>query len=146
MVRGILFAVSAAATWGLVYVLEQKVLYDFTVAKFLLYQSLFVGLLAVVIILFFPTQGNFISKLDWKVLVQPTFIILMLATFVADFLILKAVQNIGATNATLFELSYPIFTVIFAFFILRQPIHWLTLVGGLLVITGSTIVVYVNQL
>lgn len=146
MTRGILFAVTAAASWGLVYVLEQKVLMEFSVAKFIVYQSLFLGVVALAIVVLVPHTAGSLSLLDWKVLLHPTFLILMLATFIAEFFILAAVQGIGATNATLFEISFPLFTALFAYWLLNQPLHWLTLFGALLIILGSGIVVYSNKL
>lgn len=146
ILRGVFFAVLAAMSWGLVYVLEQIVLNEFSVAKFIVYQSLFMGVIALVFVIFLPHEGSALSLLDWKILLQPTFLILMAATFLAEFLILKSVQGVGAHYATLFEISFPFFTAIFAYYILQQPLQLLTFVGGLFILVGSGIIIYVNKL
>ncbi len=146
MTRGILFSLIASASWGLVYVLEQKTLVQFSVAKFIVYQSLFMGVIALAVIFYLPYQETTLSLFDWKVIFRPTFLILMAATFVAEFFVLNSVQVIGAAWATMFEVSYPLFTVFFAYYLLKQPLHWLTLVGAILIICGSGIVIYSNNL
>jgi len=146
MAYGIPLAIGAAMTWGLVYVLEERVLGDFSVMKFMFFESLFMLIVSVVSILFFDKIGTLATSNTLKVIFAPSFVILIIATFLANYLILSSVQLMGATVAAMFEITFPLFVVIFAFFILGQSIHWLTLVGALLILSGSMLVIYVNQL
>jgi len=52
-----------------------------------------------------------------------------------------AIKTTSATYASFTEISYPLFTLIFAFFGLRT-IDWTILLGGALIMTGSFIMVY----
>ena len=146
MFYGVLLSISAAISWGLVYVLEQKVLTEFSVAKFLIFESIFIFLIALPLTLYSEDPSSQLSWLDYKVVFAVPFILLMLATFLGNFFILSSVQQIGATTASMLEITFPLFVVIFAFYILRQPIHWLTVIGGILIMLGSALVIYVNRL
>ncbi|KKW21674.1 MAG: transport protein [Parcubacteria group bacterium GW2011_GWC2_52_8c] len=146
MFYGVLLSISAAISWGLVYVLEQKVLTEFSVAKFLIFESIFMFLVALPIALYSENPDSRFSRLDYQVVLTVPFILLMLATFLGNFFILSSVQQIGATVASMIEITFPLFVVIFAFYILRQPIHYLTVIGGILIMLGSALVIYVNRL
>lgn len=142
---GILLSLLAAMSWGLAYVLEQKVLLDFSVLKFLFYKSALFLVIIVPIVFFSQKIDLKISALDFKVLAQPFFLLLIAINLTADFLILKSIQTVGAATAAIFEVIYPIFTVIFAYFILQNPINWLTGVGAAIMIIGSALVIYANN-
>lgn len=146
MTQGILLAIGAAITWGLVYVLEQRVLGEFSVMKFLFFESIFMLIVSLLSILFFENIGSLTTSKNFKVIFAPSFLLLIAITFLADYLILRSVQLAGATFASVFEVTFPLFVAIFAFFILHQSIHWMTLLGALLIISGSMLVIYVNQL
>lgn len=146
MVIGFLFAIAASATWGLVYVLEQIMLVELSVPKLLILEGLFVGILALVFSLISGKPEYMLSAADLKMFLRPSFLLLLTVTILADYFILKSVQGIGASFAGLFEISFPVFIVLFAFIILRQPIHWTTAVGGSLIMLGSSIVIYFNRL
>lgn len=146
MLTGIFLSIFAAMSWGLAYVLEQKILVDFSVLKFLFYKSAFFLVIIVPIIFFLPRIDLKISVLDFKILTQPFFLLLIAINLIADFLILKSIQTIGAATAAIFEIVYPIFTVLFAYFILQSSIHWLTMIGAITMIIGSAIVIYASNL
>ena len=145
MLLGIFLAIGAAMTWGLVFVLEQIFLVEFSVIKFLFFESLFMLGVSVLAILFFERIDSLVTPENFKVVFSPSFILLIVATFAANYLILRAVQLSGATFAAMFEITFPLFIAVFAFFLLRQPIHWMTLFGGALIVAGSMLVIYVNQ-
>src|SRR3989344_1842613 len=58
MTLGIIFAIGAAMTWGLVYVLEQKILTEFSVMKFLFFESIFTLFISVVAALYFESTDS----------------------------------------------------------------------------------------
>jgi drug/metabolite transporter (DMT)-like permease len=94
------------------------------------------------IVLFSRKSETHISSADYPILQTPYFWILIGFTFLAEVFILKSIQGVGATTASLFEISYPLFTTLFAFYILRQPLHWTTFLGGLFMILGAGIILY----
>lgn len=143
---GILLSLLAATSWGLAYVLEQKILVDFSVFKFLFYKSALFLIIIMPLVFFSQKIDLKISTLDFKIITQPFFLFLIAINLTADFLILKSIQTVGAATAAIFEVVYPIFTVIFAYFILQQSIHWLTGVGAAIMIIGSALVIYANSL
>src|SRR3989338_9019549 len=145
MMQGILLAIGAAATWGLVYVLEQRVLGEFSVMKFLFFESIFILGVSFISILFFEKIDSLTTSENFKVIFAPSFLLLIAITFLANYFILLSVQLVGATFASMFEITFPLFVAIFAFYILRQPIHWMTIIGGVLIISGSMLVIYVNK-
>lgn len=146
MTQGILLAIGAAITWGLVYVLEQRILGEFSVMKFLFFESIFMLIVSLLSILFFEKIDSLTTYKNFKVIFAPSFLLLIAITFLADYFILRSVQLAGATVASMFEITFPLFIVIFAFFILRQPIHWITLLGAMFIILGSMLIIYVNKL
>ena len=146
MFYGILLSICAALSWGLVYVLEQKVLVSFSVSKFLIYESMFIFLVAFPMALFSENPDSRLTMGDVKIIFALPFILLMVATFFGNFFILSSVQKIGATTAAMFEITFPLFVSIFALYILRQPLHWATAAGGLLIMLGSMIIIYFNKL
>ncbi|KKW18034.1 MAG: transport protein [Parcubacteria group bacterium GW2011_GWB1_50_9] len=146
MTLGIIFAIGAAMTWGLVYVLEQKILTEFSVMKFLFFESIFTLFISVVAALYFEKTDSLLTAKNLNILLSPSFLILIAVTFLANYFILRSVQLAGATFASMFEITFPIFVVIFGFFLLRAPIHWLTGVGAILIISGSMVVIYANKI
>ena len=146
MLYGIFLSICAALSWGLVYVLEQKVLVQFSVPKFLVFESIFIFIVALPLSLYLGGADSRLSLGDYKVIFAPPFLLLMVATFFGNYFILSSVQKIGATTAAMFEITFPLFVVIFAFYILKQPIHWATLIGGFLILSGSWLIIYFNKL
>jgi drug/metabolite transporter (DMT)-like permease len=142
MFLGVVFSILAAISWGLVYVLDQKILLNFSVIKLLFYTSAIYIVLMLPVVLLSRKSETHISSADYPVLQTPYFWILIGFTLLAEVFILKSVQGVGATTASLFEISYPLFTALFAFYILRQPLHWATLLGGLFMILGAGIILY----
>jgi drug/metabolite transporter (DMT)-like permease len=53
---------------------------------------------------------------------------------------LEAIKNIGPTRAALFINFVPIFSILLAFFILREPITLSLLIGAILVTSGVYLV------
>ena len=143
MHRGILFAFAAAVSWALAYVLQERILLQFHVVKLLLYQSLAIAAVSLIALIFFPPHSTaHPAAQDWLIVLSVPFGLLMVVLFAAEFFILSSVQTIGAPTATILEISYPIFTAILAYYILQEPIHWMTIIGAFFIMAGSGIVIY----
>lgn len=141
---GILFSILAAVSWGIVYVLEQKVLATMSVLRAFFYYSFLSLVVVMPVIYFFDREA--LTFIDFKRGPLKILIIAFIAGLCAEVLILSSVQRVGATLASLFEILYPLFTVFFAYHLLKQPVHWLTLVGGIIMVAGAMLVIYVNRL
>lgn len=137
-------ALSAAIIWGVHYPLI-----DFAMKRLSIYSVLLIGVLPIVFLM--PVFLRDVAK-DVVVFRQlPTgeqWLILAVAltsTLGAVFLYLS-VNCKNATLASLIEITYPLFVVLFAYLLFRQAhVNGSVIFGGLMILTGSMIVIYNNQ-
>jgi len=138
---GYILAVTAAALWGLTYCLDEKVLAEISIYKLYFLHSLFGVLLALSIWLF---QGNSVGdlitleaeKISWKLL-----LLTLVVGSLAALAIFGSIQALGASKASILEISYPLFVAIFAFLLWGQVITLPVLLGGILIFVGSAIII-----
>jgi drug/metabolite transporter (DMT)-like permease len=135
---GFLYAVGAAITWGLVYTIDQKILTNISPLTLLFIDSL---ITAIIMIPFFFLDKKPIINLvnSGKVNLLLILISLILAV-VANFLIYSGIKTIGASMASIFEISYPLFVVLFSFLFFRTSVNTTFLIGALLIFLGSIII------
>jgi len=136
---GFIYAIGAAVIWGLVYALDQKILHDISPIALLFFQS---SLSAIVVSPFL-----FLGKGPLKGLLaadRPMFA-LMIATVLlvtaANFLIFSGIKAMDASMASIIEIAYPFFVVLFSYFIFGSKPNVYFLIGGALVFIGSTIII-----
>jgi drug/metabolite transporter (DMT)-like permease len=138
MNSGFVFAISAAVSWGLVYVLSERVLRDFNPLTL----NFLYGVLTTLLLLPFIWTGHI--DLGGVTTSGRTVLSLVFAavalTLVANFLILMSIDRLGAAPAALIEISYPLFTVLFTLAIFKVIPSWPTLAGGLLIMAGTAII------
>ncbi len=142
---GVIFALLASVFWGFVYVIDQKILERMPVLKFLFYEHLLWVVFLTLYMLFAAKGTARLHQSDLTIFKDPYFLILIPATFIANILILKSIQNVGATTAVVLEISYPIFVALFSYLLFKQQVNRMTLLGGLLIFAGSAIVLYFNK-
>lgn len=141
-----LYAIIAAALWGLDYSLTEKVVRRIQFSS-LLAVELFVGFLAMLMITFL--KGSF--KDDWDALLSSKQTVLFTSLIVASFnianvLIVLSIGNRNATLAGLVEISYPLFVILFSWAIFKSVgIDQWTAVGGLLVLIGVAMIYLFNK-
>ena len=135
---GFLYAVGAAITWGLVYTIDQKILTNISPLTLLFIDSL---ITALIMMPFFFLDKKPIMNLvhSGKVNLLLIFISLLLAV-VANFLIYSGIKTIGASMASIFEISYPLFVVLFSFLFFRTSVNTAFLIGAFLIFVGSIII------
>ena len=137
---GFLFAIGAAITWGLVYTIDQRVLSGVSPFALLFIDSV---VTAVVMLPFvFLDEKPILAALTsgertWELIVLS----IILAAF-ANFLIFSAIKLIGAPSASIIEISYPFFVVLFSYVFLRAMPNLYFLIGGVLIFLGSAVIVY----
>jgi drug/metabolite transporter (DMT)-like permease len=64
----------------------------------------------------------------------------MLVATIAALSILKSIQLLGAQRAAVFEISYPLFVVLFGALLFGQSVSPRVLIGGLLIFAGAFVI------
>ncbi len=137
---GIIFAFGAAVAWGVVYTIDQKVLSDLSPLALL-----FVYYVITIIVLapFVFTQSSVMQGIQN---IKPgTMLLIVLAVIfgtVANMLILNSINILGASTASIVEITYPLFVVLIAFALYGTMPNLYVLLGGAVILAGSMIVTY----
>ena len=136
---GYIFAIGAAMVWGLVYAIDQQILAGMTPVMFL-----FIGsVVSAVIMLPFVLLGN--DSLKSLFVLGRTSLLLILASIVlatlADFFILSGIKHMDASTASIIEIAYPFFVVLFSYFFFKSSPNIYFFIGGLLIFAGSAIII-----
>lgn len=136
---GFIYAISAAVLWGLVYNVDQKILTK-TSPVTLLFVYYFVGVIALLPIVFFKFDSLktlFSSGKTTIVLIISAIVL----TALAEFSILSAVKILGASAASIFEIAYPLFVVLFGILLFKAIPNLYFFIGGTLIFLGSLIII-----
>ncbi|MFA6256481.1 MAG: EamA family transporter [Candidatus Absconditabacterales bacterium] len=141
----LVYSLIVAVTRGVNYALLDKLLINMPIIILCLgcslLNSLFFG------IIFFLGKYN----LNFKKYFQDThtirlFILVTVLFLIGNALILVAIKNKNATVASLIEISYPIFVVIFSYLLFKNTnLNTGTIFGGLLIIAGVILVYLANK-
>ena len=137
-----LLALGAAMSWGVGYAMLGRLLHMGITTSFLMVTS---GIVSTVVF------GGLLLWRDWgansKVIAQSGLWVvaaafgLGLLYNLANVLILSSIQQKNATLASLVEISYPIFTVFFAWLFFREMhLNVGTTVGAALVLAGMVVI------
>lgn len=141
MNAGYLLALVASILWGLTYCLDQKVLASLSAYQLYFLHSLFGVLLSGLIWL---AQGRPLGDLfviDSNQLSPKVLLLTLLVGASAGLAIFGSIQILGASRASILEISYPLFVVLFSFFLFKEVITMPILIGGLLIFIGSAVVI-----
>ena len=136
---GFLYAIAAAVMWGLSYTLDQKIL-----TKISPLTLIFVGsLLGALITLPFALA----DRQSIKTLLESgknNFLLIFAAVALATlggFFIFSSIKILGASTASLFEIAYPFFVVLFSFLIFKTTPNLSFMVGAILMFLGSFVII-----
>ncbi len=137
---GIIYALIASITWGLIYNIDQKIL----IKSSPLTMFLIGGMMQIIILIpyaFTQTGSKDISLiLSDKNQLRLLFIAEMLC-IVAGVTILYAVKHLNAPLASIFEISYPAFVVIFyVLFFNGNGLNTNFWIGAILMFIGSLVI------
>jgi len=137
---GFMYAIGAAITWGMVYTIDQRVLSGTSAITLLFIDSLITAIVVLPFVFFDlqPIKELFSSGKTNLLLI---FLSLFLAV-IANFLILSAIKSIGASSASIIEIAYPFFVVLFSFFFFKAVPNVYFFIGGLLIFIGSALITY----
>jgi drug/metabolite transporter (DMT)-like permease len=135
------YALLSAACWGMQYLAMEILFRKVSFAAAFTFLSLANGLIvALVMFAIYPKQ-------DWKQLwqswsVMGLVVLYLLAGSGAYMFNAYAIRDKNATLASLLEISYPIFIILFtALFLRKVHLNGLGFVGALLVLAGCALVV-----
>ncbi len=136
---GLLYAIGAAVTWGLVYTIDQRILRNATPLTLLFVNSLIAIIILLPFIFFERKEFAALSGTPGRVWI---FIIVsaFLATL-ANFFIFSSIQLLGASTASIFEIAYPFFVVLFSYLAFHTAPGPALLLGGLFIFIGSAIII-----
>jgi len=142
MMLGYLLALVSSILWGLTYCLDQKVLSSVSPFQLFFLQSLSGVILSGGIWLM---QGHHVRELfaiDTTQL-HPKFLILTLFIATAAGLsIFGSIRLLGASRASLLEISYPFFVSVFTYLLFKEALTIQIAIGGLLIFIGSAVIVF----
>ena len=139
----LVYAISAAALWGLDYTVGERVLKSKISPVTLLAVELTCGALVFLGIGFCQTLKTDIQT----IIANPQILKITLCAIVtfnlANLLVFFAIGAKNATSAGLIELCYPLFTLFFAYVLFHENQASIPLlIGGLFIIVGVSIIGY----
>ncbi len=136
---GFLYAIGAAVTWGMVYALDQKILSNQAPLAYLFINSL---LTAVILLPFLFFDGGPIKAVLSADRTTIIFIVasVALAAF-ANFLIFSGIKVLDADMASIIEIAYPFFVVLFSYFMFRETPNAYFWFGSALVFAGAVVII-----
>ena len=136
---GFIYAIGAAVTWGLVYTIDQKILTDVSPMALLFIDSLLIAIILLPFVFF--DNGSIKTLLSsgktnlWLILLS------VILAAVANFLIFSGIKNLNASIASIIEIAYPFFVVLFSFIFFRSVPNLYFFLGGALIFIGSIIII-----
>ena len=136
---GLIFAIAASITWGLVYTVDQKVLTNLSPLAFLFFSSLISVIVVLPIILYLEPASFKIINLGNKGL--PLILLAVGLAALANFFIFSAIKILGSSTASVFEISYPFFVVIFGLIIFGGAVNLWFILGSILMFTGAVVII-----
>jgi drug/metabolite transporter (DMT)-like permease len=139
MTLGLIFAIAAAVTWGLVYTIDQKILSELSPFALLLVDSI-LGLIFT--LPFVATAATSFKQMFSSGRTEVILIALSLGlAFLANFFIYSSIKYIGASRASLFEIAYPMFVVVFAMIFYKTQPNIYFVIGAACILIGSAIII-----
>ncbi len=143
----LVYAVGAAVIWGVNYAVSGRLLQRGMSPQTLFLIDLIFGVVAVSAVITF--SGRWSSTLLEVRQARPDILWLIVAVAsatAAALLIFLSIQAKNATLSSLIEVTYPLFTALFAWVLFRQAtINTATVIGALFILTGVLIVAKANH-
>ncbi len=114
-----IYAMVAAVLWGINYSLAEKIGQRISLISVLALEMI-VGALFVCVFAYFTTLKTDLSTLWANPPLLRLTVIEILVVVIANMAIVASIQSKNATSAGLIELSYPLFTILFTWFLFHE--------------------------
>jgi drug/metabolite transporter (DMT)-like permease len=132
---GFIIALLAAISWGWIYAYTEKIVERLSPVSTMIVFYYLGSLLMIPLLPFYfkeiTSETSSISSLP--------FVVTIIATILAEFLIIWSIKLLGGVEAGLIEISYPLFTAIFLFLIANKTPDISSIIGGIFVFIGISI-------
>ena len=139
---GFLYAIAAAVTWGAVYTIDQKVLHNISPFELLFLSSIISACIILPFVWYFE-HGNFIGTILAEGKANALLIVLSIVlAMCANFFIYSSIKTLGASTASIIEISYPFFVALFSMLVFRTAPSLALYAGGFCIFIGSAIITY----
>jgi len=135
---GLLYAVGAAVTWGAVYIIDQQILNGTPPLELLMLNSVMTAVVFAPLLFsrrMSPTIGS-IPTVTWALMVAS-----VVLAALANLLIFSTIKRLGASTASVFEIAYPAFVILFSYGFLKVKPNLSFLIGAALVLVGSAVII-----
>lgn len=135
-------ALGTAIMWGFGYALSEKVMKDAFHPLFMMVVTGFLYLgLSLIAAYFTNNLKSGIQMVEDNPASIISVLLVSLSVVIGSFLILYAISLKNATMVNLIEITYPVFTLLFAYLIMKEvQINVSTLIGGLFIFIGIGII------
>lgn len=137
---GFIYAFGTAIIWGLTYTIEQKMLTVLSPTMILFANSVIASLIMLPFIFFGDS-----SVKAFVIYSKANFVIVALSIIlpiIANILLLTSIKSLGASTASIIEIAYPFFVVIFSLIFFKVAPSFSFYIGGLLIFAGASIIAY----
>jgi len=139
---GFLYAIAAAVTWGAVYTIDQKVLHNISPLALLFLSSVISACIILPFVWYFE-GGNFTREILGQGRTNALLLVLSIVlAMCANFFIYSSIKTLGASTASIIEISYPFFVVLFSMLVFRTAPSLALYAGGFCIFAGSAIITY----
>lgn len=138
--NGFLYATLAAVTWGLVYAFDQGVLKGASPLWFLFVSSVITAVLLLPVVFFDRSLLGSLSGISMRVWFFVVASVVLAA--LANFFIFSSIKLIGSSRASVIEIAYPFFVVIFSYFAFKTTPSIYFLIGAILIFAGAATIIF----
>lgn len=140
---GFIYALGSAISWGLIYTINQKMLTHNSPLAVMFIQALITATIMLPIyIIYLAISGE--SAIQILYLNKANTLYFLLISFLTAsglFLIFSSIKLLGVSTASIIEISYPFFIVIFGYIFFKSTVNAYFLLGSLLIFIGSVIII-----
>jgi drug/metabolite transporter (DMT)-like permease len=136
---GYVFAFLAAITWGITYTLDQKILEKVSPLTLNSMYYFVSFMLTLPFLVYKKKELSIVFTNDKR------FIYFLLANFtlafLANYFITSGIKNLDASTASIIEITYPIFVIIFSIFVFKTMPNYLFFIGSAIVLLGIVLII-----
>lgn len=138
---GFIYAVLAAVLWGLVYTIDQKVLKGVSPLALLFVSALLMAFITLPMLLLIEGQQPLKTLLNSGRFNLGLIFFASILAALASFCIFSGIKILGASTASVFEIAYPVFVVLFCFLFFGEMLSAYFYLGAIFIFIGSLIIV-----